>query len=355
MKVILIERYPPSGRMTAHVLERLRPQYQFCGQAYTAEAGEELVRICRPDVVILEPLLFGHLPETQLQNLNRLRQIHPDVKLIVVTSSGNSEHIRTAVRAGVSDYLYKPTRWKELLTALDRCCGAEESQPLEEELTPTPLPAELADEKVQDIVRDVQRGDEAAALTGLEQYQQERGGSFEEKCVRYMEIATQIIHLPDRIDHVPEDLIVLYQDFIKHSVRHRTSVEQDRAMELFLRRSAGIFNRFSRDQGYHQIQEAMRFVDEHLDEELSLRRLSNELYISTTYFSRLFRAKTGKKFSEYLADRRIEQAKVLLVTTDRQVSAIARQVGYADANSFARLFKAHTGKTPAQYRKSGGK
>jgi AraC-like DNA-binding protein len=87
-----------------------------------------------------------------------------------------------------------------------------------------------------------------------------------------------------------------------------------------------------------------------LGEDLSLKRLSKEFYISTTYFSRLFRAKTGLKFSEYLAERRIERAKLLLTTTNAPVTEIAKQVGYHEPNSFTRLFKARTGMTPVQYR-----
>ena len=72
------------------------------------------------------------------------------------------------------------------------------------------------------------------------------------------------------------------------------------------------------------------------------------------YFSRLFRTKTGQKFSEYLALRRIERAKLLLVSSAMPIAEIARAVGYPEANSFARLFKAYTNMTPAQYRKQGG-
>lgn len=166
-----------------------------------------------------------------------------------------------------------------------------------------------------------------------------------------MEIATQVIHLPDSIDHVPEELVVIYREFIKFCSRLNTAEELDRAMEQFAAQCAGVFDRFSGDQSYHQIQDAIQFVEEHLSEDLSLKRLSSEFYISTTYFSRLFRAKTGQKFSDYLATRRIERAKVLLVSTDLPVAEVSHRVGYTEPNSFARLFKAKTGTSPVQYRR----
>ena len=106
------------------------------------------------------------------------------------------------------------------------------------------------------------------------------------------------------------------------------------------------------DESGRIIQEAIRIVDEHLSENLSLERMARDLYVSTTYFCRLFRAKTGMKFSDYLAQQRIGRAKLLLATTELPISSIAQQVGYREANSFSRLFRSHTGITPSQYRKS---
>lgn len=347
MKIVLIDRYPSSGRAVASVLQRHRPEYHFCGQAYTQEAGRQLVAQQDPDVVILEPLLFSTAPQTMQTELTQLKHLCPEAKLIVTTASSSSEHIRAALRVGVEDYLYKPLQWHELLSVLDRCHGGLDRE------TDYPLQPQSGVEAIQSIVLHIQHGNAEDALSMLEG--EFHGGqdalAYSERCIRYMDIATQVIHLPDSIDHVPEDLGALYQQFIKSSSRHRDVQELDHAMATFVRRSAEIFNLYAKDQGYHQIQEAKRFVDEHLGEDLSLKRISGELYISTTYFSRLFRAKTGMKFSEYLAQRRIERAKVLLTTTDLPVMEVARQVGYTEANSFARLFKGHTGKTPAQYRK----
>lgn len=346
MNVILIERYPPAGRSIAALLEHERPKLKFCGQAYSADTGIELAAKQEPDVIILEPLIFGHMPQTIHTKITQLKRACPNAALIVTSTSDNSEHIRTMLRLGVWDYIYKPIQHQELLAALDRCCAPAV------ETSEDQFP-EGAGSAMQAIVHYIHQGDSEAALHLLKREFRSDGRdtSYSDQCIQYMEIATLVIHLPESIDYVPEELIVLYQEFIKSSSRHNTIGDPDQAMDHFILQSASVFNRHARDQGYHQIQEAMRFVDEHLGEELSLKRLSSELYISTTYFSRLFKAKTGKKFSEYLSDRRIERAKLLLVSTDTPVMEIARQVGYTEANSFARLFKARTGQTPIQYRK----
>ena len=96
--------------------------------------------------------------------------------------------------------------------------------------------------------------------------------------------------------------------------------------------------------------EAKQYISAHLHEPLQLSDIARRLYLSTAYFSRLFKEKTGMTFSEYLAGCRVERARQLLATTDLSVSEVAAAIGYQEANSFSRLFKARTGQTPSDYR-----
>ena len=346
MKIAVLDRYPSTGQAVEEVLRRERPDLTYVGQAYLPKEGEQLLLTQQPDILLLEPLIFGTQALQIQRSLQHLRMLSPAVKLIAITSSAVQEHLRIALRSGVSDYLYKPIHWPELLTALDTLCGAgPESQE-------TARSTEFNIPSSETLVQSIHQGLQTDALDALRTILHAVAGqSYAEQCIFLMDIATQVVHLPDDIDHVPEDLITLYQEFIKYVSRHDRIDQLYSAMEQFVTRSAAIFDRFARDQGYHQIQDVLRFVDEHLGEELSLKRISSELFISTTYFSRLFRAKTGQKFSEYLALRRIERAKLLLVSGSRPIAEIARAVGYPEANSFARLFKTYTGMTPAQYRR----
>ena len=350
MKLAVLDRYPSTGRAVEDTLRRERPSITYCGQACLPAEGETLIQAEQPDILLLEPLIFGAQILQIQMNLSRLRARYPAMKLVVITSSSVQEHLRVALRAGVSDYLYKPIHWPELLTALDQLCGTAPEDAVFSPLS-TGHNAQANGELVQLIHRGLQ-SDALDFLSGM--FRAVEAQSYAEQCILFMDIATQVVHLPDDIDQVPDDLITIYQEFIKFSSRHNRIDELHTAMEQFVSQSAAICNRFSRDQGYHQIQEVLRFVDEHLGEELSLKRISSELFISTTYFSRLFRAKTGQKFSEYLALRRVERAKLLLVSGDQPIAEIARAVGYPEANSFARLFKSYTGTTPAQYRKHRG-
>ena len=54
----------------------------------------------------------------------------------------------------------------------------------------------------------------------------------------------------------------------------------------------------------------------------------------------------------FIANIRINNAKVLLKTTDKRISDIAVQIGFFDHSHFIRTFKKIVGATPAEYRKS---
>lgn len=352
MRLCVIDRYPSTGQAVAEVLQRERPGIRWCGQAYSPKEAVLLLQKQQPDVVLLEPLIYGAQPAAMEINLRHLRSLFPNTQLIILSSSDVREHIHAALRAGAREYLYRPINWKTLLPFLDEL---EQPDPgaAQAGSRPGELPNAFSSEELVHLIHQGKPDEAKALLEGGFAAWENR--SYSEQCIFYMDIATQIVHLPESMDHVPEDLITLYQDFIKCASRHDDPTLLQEAMRSFVEQCAAIFNQFAWDAGYHQIQAVLRFIDEHLGEDLSLKRISNELFISPTYLSRLFRSKTGQKFSEYLAHRRVNQAKLLLVSSDKSITEIAREVGYPDANSFARLFKNSIGMTPSQYRKQSSK
>lgn len=95
---------------------------------------------------------------------------------------------------------------------------------------------------------------------------------------------------------------------------------------------------------------AKYYIKEHFAEPISLKDVARQVHLSEFYFSRLFKCKQGINFWEYLTRLRLEKAKSLLLTTDDTVAAIAKKVGYPDANYFSRLFRQRVGITPNKYR-----
>ncbi|WP_158630166.1 response regulator [Cohnella sp. AR92] len=93
------------------------------------------------------------------------------------------------------------------------------------------------------------------------------------------------------------------------------------------------------------------YIQDNLHRDLSRDDIANEVYRNPAYLSRLFRKETGLSLSEYIAQKRIEEAKRMLVETNLKVSNIAEGLGYQHFSYFAKLFRKFTGLTPQDYRK----
>lgn len=105
------------------------------------------------------------------------------------------------------------------------------------------------------------------------------------------------------------------------------------------------------DLAESQIGRAEAYIKENYQQqELTLKTICQEVHMSSSYFSALFKQQTGRTFVEYLTATRLEKAKELLKFTDLKTYEIAARTGYADPHYFSVLFKKTTGETPSEYR-----
>jgi len=81
-------------------------------------------------------------------------------------------------------------------------------------------------------------------------------------------------------------------------------------------------------------------------------KLAEQFYVSTNYFSRLFKKVMNEGCNEYIVKKRIEKSRILLETTTIKAGKIAMMVGYNDTNYFSLAFKKHTGMSPTKYRET---
>jgi two-component system response regulator YesN len=100
----------------------------------------------------------------------------------------------------------------------------------------------------------------------------------------------------------------------------------------------------------HAVSRIAEYIDQHLDEDLSLTRLAEVGGFNASYLSRLFKQTYRINILEFIFQRRIQYAKKLLETSNLMIQEIAVKTGYQSANSFARMFRKATGYSPAEYR-----
>jgi len=99
------------------------------------------------------------------------------------------------------------------------------------------------------------------------------------------------------------------------------------------------------------VQQAISYVEQHLQEPLGMREVANQIHLNPSYFSALFKEQTGFTFSEYITRSRLQKAKELLLQTRLSITDISEQIGYQTPKYFIKLFKDYEGISPNQYRK----
>jgi len=99
-----------------------------------------------------------------------------------------------------------------------------------------------------------------------------------------------------------------------------------------------------------RLRRVLDFVEVHLTTELTLVRLAQTACLSTYHFARAFKAAMGVTPHQYVAARRLEQARLRIQTTSERIEAIAQDVGYSNISHFRRQFRARIGFLPSAAR-----
>jgi len=99
---------------------------------------------------------------------------------------------------------------------------------------------------------------------------------------------------------------------------------------------------------------ALDFIEEHLADDLRREQVARAAGLSPSHFSHLMRAKTGWSFTELLTRLRIDRACHLLAHTAHPLARIAQDCGFSDQSYFTRVFRRRTGQTPGDYRSNRG-
>ena len=95
---------------------------------------------------------------------------------------------------------------------------------------------------------------------------------------------------------------------------------------------------------------AIQFITKNFNNNITLKDVADEVFLSQNYLSELFKKETGEGFYEFLSNYRVKRAKELLVTTNLKIYEVAESVGYNDSITFGRAFKKITGTTPNNFR-----
>lgn len=101
----------------------------------------------------------------------------------------------------------------------------------------------------------------------------------------------------------------------------------------------------------NRITRVFQFIDENLEKDLSLNRLSEIAYFSPYHFHRIFKFITSENLNEYVIRKRIEKSAIDLLHSNLSITEIAYKFGFNSNSSFTKSFKKFYNVNPTEFRK----
>ncbi|MCU6712353.1 AraC family transcriptional regulator [Paenibacillus sp. J5C_2022] len=102
-----------------------------------------------------------------------------------------------------------------------------------------------------------------------------------------------------------------------------------------------------------KVGEIIAYLDDRFREDIELDQLARHFFMNKTYIAKIFKEVTGVTVFEYLKNKRINQAKImLLINPTLSITEVCFELGFKHSSHFSRTFKTYAGVTPEEYRRT---
>ena len=197
------------------------------------------------------------------------------------------------------------------------------------------------------VIAHIRAGETEDAVRTFSQYLLHYGErhNFDDLMLKDIEILTVV----RKSAQVPEERIRLkivdifatgsIQDIVRFSAAYLRAIVENSAAK-------------SPQKMHYAVQRICKRLAEHVEQSWNINDFAREYGFNPFYLSRLFKDETGLSFTDYLTEKRVEKAIVLMSDTNLTIGEIGQAVGYSDQNYFSRVFKKRTKMGPKEYRRS---
>ncbi|MDR1533473.1 MAG: AraC family transcriptional regulator [Clostridiales bacterium] len=98
------------------------------------------------------------------------------------------------------------------------------------------------------------------------------------------------------------------------------------------------------------INDIKAYVREHIESKFSRKDISDHVFFSQDYLTKLFRKKTGRTLIEYIIEEKVNAAKRMIGSEGIPIGETAQRLGYTNFSHFSKVFRKKTGMTPSEYK-----
>ena len=100
---------------------------------------------------------------------------------------------------------------------------------------------------------------------------------------------------------------------------------------------------------FRSYQNLIYYIEEHLEEELSLEKLAGAFFVSRYYVAHVFKEQAGISVHQYILKKRMQASREAILGGEN-ISQVYERFGFRDYSSFYRAFRREYGMSPKEYR-----
>lgn len=408
LQVLIVDDESSAIKSLKYSLDWEKYGFEITAEAYDGKEALDLLQIETFALVITDI----RMPEMDgLQLVEKIREFS-DIPIIILSGYDEFDYARQGMRWGVKDYLLKPVDSQVLIGMLEQVKKEIMDKRLQEKKFyhgQTMMKDHLLKEWAHGYLEDPKLIEELCAVgtiqnqlyrvllidpkeidpssnygtdpklklqrfairNVLEEVAAPKGFLFSESDMRFgmVIIGVEGDIAEASINQKAEEMIEAVNQFTKHSIvisagpavtsfhdvvySYLTALKQLEADTNKAKHSIMVMNdlKWKQENQSSQVVNAIKDrVQSQYHLNLNMRLIANQIFMNSAYLGQLFISQTGMTFNEYLLQTRMEQAKKLLITTDKKVYEIAGEVGYKELDWFYKKFKEYAGKSASEYR-----
>lgn len=341
------------------------------------------------DIVVSDvkmPIMDGITMAIQMQNVS------PDVKLLFLSGYDDFEYVKKAIQLHAYDYLSKPAdnelkeKVQEMINDLDKQYRMQQQHLVmqdeyfwQQKILGIEFLEYLLNNQwnsIQRIMRNLNYL-EYKNLTLIYGYQNEDFEYNEKSLMQRIKDYLMPVSISNLIGLFEKEMLLVIPSDQEQSQEEVTVlIEKIRAADefngnewKFFQGRFQILERFEddiqkwrneeltpfiknreKDSRYSVlVKNIVKIMQEHYMEDLSIKKIADDLYYSPNYLSAIFKREFGQGFYDYLVSLRMNKAKEMLLNQNMKIYQVAEAVGYDDSIAFIKRFKREFGCTPAQF------
>ncbi|AYA99446.1 response regulator transcription factor [Lachnoanaerobaculum umeaense] len=334
--------------------------FDFVGEAADGELALPLIEMSRPDILITDikmPFMDG------LELGRIVKEKFPETVIIFLSGYDDFDYAQKAIHIGASEYLLKPISKEKLLSVLKKIKTViiSKSNNTVENI------------KIEDIEIDIKKFDTSGFNKGklkefvisgnsldiesfVDVYMNTLGSQLKSLIFRQYIIMDAFIELNNIFDNNVTEKEIFGNKFGSMEAFDLAVTDIYTVKDYLLKILLYTVDKREQLAGKNYsflLNKAKDFVEKnYMNCDISLNNVAEYIGLSPTYFSTIFKQELGINFIDYLTKTRINEAKILLRSTDKRISDIAMEVGYRDQHYFSSSFKKYQGDTPKAYREN---